>query len=37
MGVKLLSHTLRDEYRLRIFENRVLRIFGSLAINKTGS
>jgi hypothetical protein len=29
MGVKHLSHTLREEHRLRVFENRVLRrIFG---------
>jgi hypothetical protein len=30
MGVKLGLKTLRDEHRLRVFENRVLRrIFGS--------
>jgi hypothetical protein len=29
MGVKLLSPTLREEHRLRVFENRVLRIFES--------
>jgi hypothetical protein len=29
MGVKNWSHTLREECRLRIFENRVLRrLFG---------
>jgi hypothetical protein len=29
MGVKLASLTLREEHRLRVFENRVLRrIFG---------
>jgi hypothetical protein len=27
MGVKLLSLTLMEEHRLRVFENRVLRIF----------
>jgi hypothetical protein len=28
MGVKLGSFNLKEEYRLRVFENRVLRIFG---------
>jgi hypothetical protein len=28
-GCEILSLTLREEHRLRVFENRVLRIFGS--------
>jgi hypothetical protein len=27
-GCKTWSHTLREEHRLRVFENRVLSIFG---------
>jgi hypothetical protein len=30
MGVKLGLLTLREEHRLRVFENRVLRIFGPM-------
>jgi hypothetical protein len=37
MGVKLLSLTLREEHRLRVFENRVLkRIFGPKRDEVTG-
>jgi hypothetical protein len=37
MGVKLLSLTLREEHRLRLFENRVLRrIFGPKRDEVTG-
>jgi hypothetical protein len=37
MGVKLWSLTLREEHRLRVFENRVLRrIFGSKREEVTG-
>jgi len=28
-GCETWSHTMREEFRLRVFENRVLRIFGS--------
>jgi hypothetical protein len=37
MGVKLGLLTLREEHRLRVFENRVLRrIFGSKRDGVTG-
>jgi hypothetical protein len=37
MGVKLGSLTLREERRLRVFENRVLRrIFGPKTDEETG-
>jgi hypothetical protein len=37
MGVKLLSLTLREKHRLRVFENRVLRrIFGPKRDEVTG-
>jgi hypothetical protein len=37
MGVKLLSLTLREEHRLRVFEIRVLRrIFGPKRVDVTG-
>jgi hypothetical protein len=37
MGVKLGSLTLREEHRLRVFENRVLmRIFGPKREEVTG-
>jgi hypothetical protein len=37
MGVKLASLTLREEHRLRVFENRVLRrIFGTKRDEVTG-
>ena len=37
MGVKLLSLTLREESKLRVFENMVLRrIFGSRSDVVTG-
>jgi hypothetical protein len=35
MGVKL-SLILREEHRLRVFENRVLRIFGEKSDEVTG-
>jgi hypothetical protein len=28
-GCETWSHTLREEHRMRVFENRVLRIFGT--------
>jgi hypothetical protein len=37
MGVKLGLLTLREEHRLRVFENRVLRIFGPKRGEVTGS
>ena len=37
MGVNLVSHMLWEEYRLRVFENRVLReIFGLKRDEVTG-
>jgi hypothetical protein len=37
MGVKLVSLTLREEHRLRVYENRVLRrIFGPKREKVTG-
>jgi hypothetical protein len=36
MGVKLGSLTLREEHRLGVFENRVLRIFGPKRDEVTG-
>jgi len=36
MGVKLGSLTFREERRLRIFENRVLRIFRPKRVEVTG-
>jgi hypothetical protein len=37
MGVRLWSLTLREEHRLRVFENRVLRrIFGPKRDEVTG-
>jgi hypothetical protein len=36
MGVKTWSLTLREERRLRMFENRVLRIFGPKRDEVTG-
>jgi hypothetical protein len=36
MGVKLCLLTLREEHRLRVFENRVLRIFGLKRDEVTG-
>jgi hypothetical protein len=36
MGVKLGSLMLREEHRLRAFENRVLRIFGLKRDQVTG-
>jgi hypothetical protein len=36
MGVKLGLLTLRDERRLRVFENRVLRTFGPNRDEVTG-
>jgi hypothetical protein len=36
MGVKLKSLTLWEEHRLRVFENRVLRIFGAKMDEVTG-
>jgi hypothetical protein len=35
-GCETLSLTLRDEHRLRVFENRVLRIFGPKRDEVTG-
>jgi len=35
-GCEILSLTLREECRLRVFENRVLRIFGSKWYEVTG-
>jgi len=36
MGVRTWSFTLREERRLRVFENRVLRIFGPKRDEVTG-
>jgi hypothetical protein len=36
MGVKLGSSTIREEHRLRAFENRVLRIVGPERNEVTG-
>jgi len=37
MGVETWSHALREEHRLRVFENRVLRrIFGPRRDEVTG-
>jgi len=36
MGVKLCSLTLREERRLRVFENMVLRIFEPIRDEVTG-
>jgi hypothetical protein len=35
-GCKTWSPTLREEYRLRVFKNRVLRIFGPKKDEVTG-
>jgi hypothetical protein len=35
-GYKTLFLTLREEYRLRVFENRVLRIFGPERVKVIG-
>jgi hypothetical protein len=35
-GCETWSLTLREEYRLRVFENRVLRIFGPKRDEETG-
>jgi hypothetical protein len=35
-GCETWSLTLRDEHRLRVFENRVLRIFGPKSDEATG-
>jgi hypothetical protein len=35
-GCETWSLTLREEHRLRVFENRVLRIFGSKRNEMTG-
>jgi hypothetical protein len=35
-GCETWSLTLREEHRLRVFENRVLRIFGSKRDEMTG-
>jgi hypothetical protein len=36
VGVETWSFTLREEHRLRVFENRVLRIFGPTRDAVTG-
>jgi hypothetical protein len=36
-GCETLSLTVREEHKLRVFENRVLRIFGPKGHGMTGS